>query len=127
MSELFDEIAKTLARPMPRRRAVGLFAGAIGTAAVALLRPGRGRASAITCPPGVPPCGSAGGAAFCCDATTGEICCPGTSAGTGVCCDATAGESCCTDGAGNGFCCPFGSACLNPGTNYPCNPPCGPG
>ena len=125
MSGRFDEVAKTLVTPMPRRRALGLVAGALGLAALDALRPGRARADAIACPPGTPPCGSTGTTSFCCDPLSGQVCCPGAS-GNGVCCDVGAGGSCCSDSTGP-FCCPPGSLCQNPGTTYPCNPPCSQG
>jgi len=76
MSELFDEIAKTLAKPTTRRRMLGTVAGLVGGAAIAAIRPGRARAAgtctAGSCPPP-------------------EFCCQGTFLFPGVCCAANQG------------------------------------
>jgi hypothetical protein len=72
-NKLFDEIARTLATPMPRRQALGRIVGGLaGAALAAIVRPGQARA-AVTCSNDA-------------DCGTGNICC------NKVCC--TKGQRC---------------------------------
>src|SRR5207244_1444543 len=89
MSQLLDELARSLARPMSRRAALRLMGGALVAATAGGLRPSRAAASAG--------CGTGGGSCprdyTCCIDPTD----PGS-------------ESCCPPGA---LCC--GGACCSPG------------
>jgi hypothetical protein len=76
-NKLFDDIARTLARPIPRRQAFGhILRGIAGAALVSVFGSGTARAAAITCPPGQPLCG--------------RTCCPKgwtyCNSATGLCC-----------------------------------------
>jgi hypothetical protein len=75
-NNLFDNIARTLASPIPRRQAFGRILRGL---AAATLASGFGiqTAWAITCPPGQPPCG-----AVCCP--KGWICC---NSAVSLCCN----------------------------------------
>ncbi len=92
-TNLFDEIARTLASPMPRRRALGRILGTLAVAAVpgmlwtssALAQGKRCRTNA-QCPAGQ----------RCC---SGTICCPND-------------QICCGSGT-NTLCCPPGFVCDN--------------
>src|SRR2546428_13309 len=99
MSDLFDEFAKTLAKPMGRRRALGLVAGAIGGAVVGAVRPGRAGAQAPCTAPGAVLCGDTPNGPFCCDSNIGETCCsvPGSAPNFTCCppctrCDPSTGQ-----------------------------------
>ena len=110
-----DELARALASPMPRRRALGLGLGAlVATAVPAGLRPTRARASAEqACGRGGKTCAQQFGASApaCCGAvdpsdpqsnywcckTKGD-CCRGTELLGGLCCDREKGTIC-KDGA----------------------------
>src|SRR5436190_6866978 len=75
---LVDGIARALAEPMPRRRAIGLVGGML--LAGSLLRPGRARGDARVCPPSSQPaatkkCQSPGGQSLC---TTPDMPCCNT-------------------------------------------------
>ena len=108
-SDRFDELARTLAQPMPRRRALRLGAGMVLAAAFPWLRPG---------PAGAAPEQDCAGRNELCP-TAGHVNCGHSTAGqTGACCCyccATA-EECGGDG---GFCCPpalrCADTCCNPG------------
>ena len=70
----FDDLARALAQPMPRRRALRLLGGAVAMAAVPGLGPQLARAgSKATCGPGTEPCSSANGLKLC--MPTGGVCC----------------------------------------------------
>jgi hypothetical protein len=105
MGERFDDVARVLATPMPRRRALGLVAGAIGGAALGAFRPGPARAQGA-CEPPREECLPFEGT--CCDPTIGESCC-----GDGCCHE---GTECCDDGSGGSTCCPPGQICQGFGT-----------
>jgi hypothetical protein len=79
VSELLDELARTLAQPMPRRRAVRLLAGAVVAAAVPGVRAPSARAGrrVTSCKPGellCDGCPSVNGLFY------GGVCCPGPDA-----------------------------------------------
>jgi len=73
MSGFLDEVARLLAEPMPRRRAVRVLVGAVAGAAVPMARPQRARGAALpsSCPTGefLCQCPSKNGLFF-------KICCP---------------------------------------------------
>jgi hypothetical protein len=101
---MVDDLARQLAAPMPRRRALALAGGALMTMAFPSLRPA-GAMAAVTS------CGALGCSGKCCSATDWSV--PGLQ---GVCC----GESdVCCSGAHRasdpdhtyGWCCPEGQAC----------------
>jgi len=75
MTERFlDDLARELAQPMPRRRAVRLLGATVAVAMFPSLRPQLGRAAAsITCGKGEEPCSSATGLKLCMPA--GGTCC----------------------------------------------------
>lgn len=118
----FDGLARAMAAPMPRRRAVGMALGAISAVALGALRPSR--ALAVTCSgptnapcgAGTTPCGPCccrAGIA-CVNLSTGQCGCP---AGTTRC-----GTTCCQSGVAcasptTGTCRGAAAACLNPGAN----------
>lgn len=121
--ERFDDLVKTLAKPMPRRKMLLAMAGAVG-AAMFGLRPGR--ALAVTCPSCQAPCfDPATGLGVCC--APGQLCdtysgcvtvCTevpkfcGCATGAYTCCSATA---CCCFGLigefSSEFCCTGGQVC----------------
>src|SRR5579859_3510983 len=90
MSYLIDDVARTLASPMPRRKAFRYLAGVVGGALMATI--GAQRASAASCSPAC---------------TGGAHCC--TSGGTAICCAST--EMCCLHG-GTVSCCGSGTCCV---------------
>jgi hypothetical protein len=121
MDSLFDDVARILARPQPRRRAIGLVLRTAAGAAAAALLPGRALAwekcGNTLCEPGL----------ICCNDTTSTCCkssdclAPGPA---GVCepngntCSpaCAAGQMCCHTGPGGiDVCCsppgPFGGGC----------------
>jgi len=73
---LFDDIARTLASPVPRRQAFGRILGGLAGAAMASVFGQETARAAIQCPPGKPPCGSVccPNGWTCCDSTT-SLCC----------------------------------------------------
>jgi len=113
-SNLFDEIARVLASPMPRRQALGhIIGGLFGAAAIAAW-PGRAHA-ADSCKKD----GDCGTGMFCCNkkvcCSSGELCCgPGANS---ICCPA--GGSCCGNGA-NTICCQPGEVCSGNGSKVVC-------
>lgn len=70
---LLDGVARALAAPVTRRRAVVLAGGAVVAGSV--LRPGGARADARVCPPGTTKCQSAGGPSACMPSGQGLVCC----------------------------------------------------
>jgi hypothetical protein len=107
MDSLFDEVARILARPQPRRTALRrIFRTAAGAAAVALL-PGRALAweqcGNTLCAPGL----------ICCNDLT-STCCKQSDCVAGVCTPngntcapaCVAGETCCSGPGGVFVCCP---------------------
>jgi hypothetical protein len=79
MSELIDNVARILATPMPRRKAMKLFGGALAAAAFAVS--GARPASAAACKNGQVTCGSGPKApcckSGCCYGPGGNNCCSG--------------------------------------------------
>src|SRR2546426_10098410 len=85
MSNLFDDISRIIARPMPRRQAFKLVGGALGGAVLASLGLGKvslalgapgGRPGSLfdNCPSGQTTCGTtSSGKLRCCQ--TGQTCC----------------------------------------------------
>jgi hypothetical protein len=99
---MIDDLARELARPMPRRRALRLLGGAVAVAVVPGLRAPVAAAAS---------CGALGCSGKCCSSTDWRI--PGLQ---GVCCDVD--EVCCGGGRWEkdpdhtyGWCCPAGQAC----------------
>ena|SRR3989442_8468 len=89
MDKLFDDIARALASPVPRRRAVKLIAGGLAGAVLAAFGPRRAAAQG-TCSPAC-----SGNNPQCC-LPIGNFCCPSS----GVCC------------GGNKHCCNPGDSCV---------------
>lgn len=108
MDRLFDEAARILAGPMPRRRAVAVLGGAL---LAALL--GTDASAQLTCPGGCP---------------FGSQCCPGQRGANNFCilnsliccgnssCNSSLGETCC-----DGLCIPSGLVCCGNGNGHACN------
>src|SRR5208282_612677 len=89
-NKLFDDIARTLASPIPRRQAFGhILRGIAGAALVSVFGSGTAwagenkpeREKEHRCPPGETPCGKVGGKDVCCP--KGSIC---WNRATGLCC-----------------------------------------
>jgi hypothetical protein len=79
-NHLFDDIARTLASPIPRREAFGrILRGLAGAALAYLSAPGTAWAKPKNCPPGQHSCGSVccPKSWICCDPATGLCCHPG--------------------------------------------------
>lgn len=100
---MIDDLARQLATPMPRRRALRIAGAAMAMAAFPALRPAVGAASV--------PCGALGCNGKCCSATDWVV--PGLQ---GVCCDPD--EVCCLGARREkdpehtyGWCCPAGQTC----------------
>ena len=103
-NKLFDDIARTLASPIPRRQAFGhILRGIAGAALVSVFGSGTARAIVIKCPMGQFACGK-----VCCK--NGWICYSATS----LCCP-TGQPACGT------VCCPNGWICCNSATSLCCN------
>jgi hypothetical protein len=138
MHELFDDIVRTLATPLPRRRVLGRIAGLLAGAALTSLWPERAAAGAQggPCPPGTRrspdgtciPVGQPGGGGGC--PNPGEIRCAGTcvnvqtdSANCGVC-----GNQCeepfCVAGQCSAIACAEYTTCTpeGPEDRVPCTP-----
>jgi len=127
MSYLIDDVARTLADPMPRRKAFRYLAGVLAGVFMATI--GAQRASAATCAKN----GDCMGANMCClngtcVSTTGNAICGGSQ--NGICC--SGGFVCCSKGnvrscCGSGTCCCTSGVCLsspNNGTGNPCLTTC---
>src|SRR5437899_3222727 len=85
MDKLFDEISRMLASPVPRRKALRLFAGGVASALVVAFMPMRGDAF-DNCGTGQNACGTTpSGSTRCC--TSSQTCCDNL-----VCCTST--ETC---------------------------------
>lgn len=147
---LFDELARSLARPVPRRSALRLLGGALVAAALPALRPSPARALALDDDP-CPTCADRPGTLPCCvrlSATTARVavgqcysvakeqCCVGASAYDGkptawIC---AKGQTCGADGerlclgcptgqaACGSICCDEGAVCADPDLEYCCGP-----
>ena len=89
MDHFFDETARILATPMPRRKAFRLIAGALTAAVVAAIG---SRPVSAQCPPGQTVCGKGKNA----------ICCPP--------------NTCCADNGSRAICCGRGQCFCNNGT-----------
>jgi hypothetical protein len=88
MNELIDNFSRILATPMPRRKAMKLFGGALAAAVVAF---GGGQTlSALTCKGGTPATCGTGATASCCKSTS--------------CCYGANGKSCCSGFLQGGTC-----------------------
>lgn len=133
MSELFDEVCRVLAEPVPRRTALRRMFGVVATGATVLLLPRRAWAGPAV--PAVP--GAAGGlvasvapgngAGICnllncttggpgpCDGGGGIFCCP---PGGALCAPNAVGATCCP--AANPVC--SGNQCCPPGSPGHCGP-----
>ena len=99
MDKLFDDISRILASPVPRRKALRLFAGGVASALVAALGPMRGDAL-DNCGSGQTPCGTTpSGSQRCC--TPSQFCC-----NNAACCSRNV--VCC-----GSKCCSPGDACVN--------------
>jgi hypothetical protein len=110
VSELFDDVARTLATAPTRRRALCTIAGALASAALVNLWPRA--AAAAGCPTGTAVC----------KGSQIAICCPGGKCCGPVCC-AQPGQVCCSAGQ----CC-SGSQCNKAGTCCAAgHAPCGTG
>ena|ERR1051326_2866937 len=107
MGELFDNICRTLATPMPRSRALKLILGGVAGAVLVPFSFGQ------SCPSGQTVCASA-----CCPSS--QACCPGaapTGGAKAVCCPAgytCAGNRCCQSKNPN-------NCCGGPSPSTPCN------
>jgi hypothetical protein len=97
MNELIDNVARILATPMPRRKAMKLFGGALAAAVVAFAGAEPLKAAACTSkdPKGSTTCGS-GSSAKCCPAGTCCAASHGSSTSVTSCC--TKGQYVCPDG-----------------------------
>ncbi len=143
MSALIDELARSLARPMPRRTALRLVAGSLAGLAVAGVRPRW--AFAQNCGPGAQECG---GSSLDCYRPGRDTCCPYRPPAdplgsdvlfdvpNGVCCYDERGNAnpvlpgwqCCSDGHAcapgveccSTFCCQRGEYCANPTSGVCC-------
>src|SRR2546426_587797 len=105
MSNLFDDISRIIAKPMPRRQAFKLVGGAVGGAALAAL--GLERVSRAFGEPGGRP-----GSPFD-NCPSGQTVCGTTSSGKLRCCQT--GQTCCNNAnccASNEHCC--GTKCCQP-------------
>jgi hypothetical protein len=121
MSELLDELARTLARPVPRRRAVRMLAGVVVGAAVTAVRVPQApaRTERMTCDPGFilckDVCPSVNGLFY------GQLCCPpGTKCG---CAPPPNGATLCVDNCQNecgSKCCATGEFCASENSSLCC-------
>lgn len=99
MNYLIDDVARLLAGPTPRRKALRLIGGSVSAALLGMLgvRPARAQTDAKrgcdpSCPPGA--CCGQGSKAFC--AGVGRFCCGSTSClNNQVCCK---NKTCCAPG-----------------------------
>lgn len=112
MGELFDDVSRILASPMPRRSALKLVMAVVAGSSVAAIWPISGSAAGTcsgTCTKGFTDCGCTDpNSGSCCDPTIGDLCC-----GDG-CCKA---GLCCESGGGSFNCCQPGEICAGFGTS----------
>jgi hypothetical protein len=101
---LFDDVARTLATPMPRRRALRIAAGLLVAAAVPAYRPKPAAATVTKAFAGCPK----GGLQSCTERFGPELpaCCPDYRPGFAICCKST--DECFND---NKNCCPKDKQC----------------
>ena|SRR5438445_4827388 len=102
MDYFFDETARILATPMPRRKAFRLIGGALAAAVVAAI--GAQPVGAVTCSDGTPQTCGKNKNQICCTATQ---CCAAAGAGMARCCNP--GQCTCNNGtcaASTGGACP---------------------
>jgi hypothetical protein len=116
---LFDELARILASPMPRRRAFGRIFGGLAAAALSTVvgpRAGWAQGAPNQCQKDSDCSGSG---SYCCNkricCTTGQVCCG--SGSTSICCPT--GNSCCGNGA-NTICCKPGEVCTGNVSHFTC-------
>jgi hypothetical protein len=128
VSILLDDIARIIASPIPRRRALRLVGGAVGGAVAAAMGQrmswaaqvaGALNAPSRSCPKGQTVCGT-GTCAVCC--SSGQTCQGPTSRGQYYCCNkgqsgcngtcCGSGQTCCTSG-NTAVCCSSGQTCCN--------------
>ncbi|HEU4656942.1 MAG TPA: hypothetical protein VFR97_05435 [Capillimicrobium sp.] len=124
-----DALARELAAPISRRRALGVLGAATAAAVLpAAIRPGRALAATGRVTPGGPQCGHIRciQEAVCCPGPFGPSqCCPDTKAwrcDSGGACQPT---GLCDDGreyCGHAGCCPEGSDCVKGRCTEPCPP-----
>jgi len=95
MNDFFDNVSRILATPMPRRKAMKLFGGALAAAVVAVA--GIQPLSAAACPKN-----AVAGSKNCGSGSTIRCCPPGT--------------CCATNGSNVSACCPTGTCVCNNGT-----------
>ena len=108
MQSLFDDVARILAKPAPRRQALKLAAGVFAGGILGALGVGRASDADIKCLPGKVACGAHG---LCCPITA--KCC--ITAARGAYCIANKKDICCgTTACGPKEVCCAG-ACCNPG------------
>src|SRR5438874_1687627 len=106
MDRFFDEAARILASPMPRRRAVALLGGAL-LAAILGTDVSAQPTCTLLCDTGKKCCRGSGGD-FC--ILESLICCGNSS------CNSSLGETCC-----DGLCLPSGLLCCGNGNGHACN------
>ena len=137
MSSPFDDLARALATPLPRRRVLRLLGSAVAVAALPSFRtrPALARGTGLNCPPPTTLCSNGRGSELCLD--PGEECCDygvalvrckvGTKCGgsyNNACVDACPTRckdgTCCPKSKGRcvkGVCCPAIRTTFAPGTN----------
>jgi hypothetical protein len=121
-NNLFDDIARTLASPIPRRQAFGwILRGLAGAALASVFGAGTARA-AVRCPPGQFLCGTVcyPNGWMCCDCSTSLGCHPSQ-----VCVGKKSKKKCkCPPGQPlcGTVCCPKGWNCCDSSTSLCCHP-----
>ena len=132
MSSAFDDLARTLARPMPRRHVLRMLGGAVAVAAIPGLRarPAHAATGGLTCPPPTSVCTNGKGSELCqpdggacCIFSYEIVVCPrgwrcGTEASPACVCDGTVDRTgaCvqCPTKCKDGTCCPRSKGrCVN--------------
>jgi hypothetical protein len=113
---LFDDVARVLASPMPRRQALArILSGLAAAALTTIVWPARAQADSKTCKAD----SDCGTGSYCCNkkicCTTGQVCCG--SGANSLCCPQ--GGSCCGNGA-NTICCDPGEVCSGNGSHVVC-------
>ena len=131
MSNAFDDLARALASPMPRRRVLRTLGGVVVVAAFPGLRarPAHAARGGLTCPPGTELCSNGKGSELCkpdggacCIFSYEIVVCPrgwrcGTESSPGCVCDGTRDRTgaCvqCATKCKDGKCCPKKGRCVN--------------